>query len=123
MRTPQLMITIATLMILAFFSVRAVPTFSEEDTDITNLIQTADTPEDHMKMAEYYNEQAEQMNQMAQMHESMGEAYSKRSKPMTGMANHCAKLSKDSKESAAQYKAMAQEHEMMAHGMMNHDSQ
>jgi len=123
MRKPQLLITIAILMLLAFFSVRAVPAFSQEGSDITNLIQTTNTPEDHMKMANYYNMQAAQMDQMAKMHESMGEAYMKRSKPMTGMANHCAKLSKDSNESAAQYRVMAQEHEQMAHEMMNHDSQ
>ncbi|MAT38729.1 MAG: hypothetical protein CL946_03915 [Ectothiorhodospiraceae bacterium] len=122
MRKANFLTAIVIMSLLAFFMVRGIPTVGAESDDITTLIQTANTPEDHMKIAEYYNKQAEHMDQMAKMHESMGEAYSKRSKPMSGMANHCAKLSKDSKESAAQYEAMAQEHQQMAHEMMDHDS-
>ncbi|NIT14265.1 MAG: hypothetical protein GTN99_08525 [Candidatus Dadabacteria bacterium] len=110
------------MSLLAFFLVKGIPTVSAESDDITTLIQTANTPEDHMKIAEYYNKQAENMDQMVKMHESMGEAYSKRSKPMKGMTNHCAKLSTDSKKSAEQYREMAQEHEQMAHQMMDPDS-
>lgn len=123
MRSPKFLIAVAMICLLAFFTVKGVSTINAQENDIiTSLIQTAKTPEDHMKIAEYYNNQAEHMEQMANMHESMGEAYKKRSKPMSGMASHCAKLTKDSRESALQYKAMAEEHEKMAHEMMNQDS-
>lgn len=122
MRKPQFLIAVAFLSLLAFFTVKGIPTGSAGEDDITSLIQNANTPEDHMKIAEYYNTQAAHMEQMANMHESMGEAYQKRSKPMSGMPQHCAKLTKDSRESAAQYKAMAEEHEKMAHEMMNDGS-
>ncbi len=121
MRSSKFLIAVAVLSLLAFFTVKGVPTGSAGEDDITSLIQNAKTPEDHMKIAEYYNTQAEHMEKMANMHESMGEAYKKRSKPMSGMPQHCAKLTKDSRESAEQYKAMAEEHEKMAHGMMDHD--
>lgn len=122
MRKTNILIAVVVLSLIAFFMVNGIPMVSAESDDITTLIQTANTPEDHMKIAEYYNKQAEHMDQMAKMHESMGEAYSKRSKPMKGMTNHCAKLSTDSKKSAEQYTEMAQEHEQMAHEMMDHDS-
>ncbi len=122
MRKTNFLMAIVILSLLAFFLVKGIPTVSAESDDITTLIQTANTPEDHMKIAEYYNKQAENMDQMVKMHESMGEAYSKRSKPMKGMTNHCAKLSTDSKKSAEQYREMAQEHEQMAHQMMDPDS-
>lgn len=120
MRKTQLLITIVMFSMLAFLTVKSIPTVSADEDNITNIIQNAETPEDHMKIAEYYNLQAEQMEKIASKHESMGEAYKKRSKPMSGMTKHCAKLSKESKESAEQYRAMAKEHEEMAHGMMNH---
>ena len=123
MRKPKFLIAVAMLSLLVFFTVKGISTGSAEEDDITSLIQTAKTPEDHMKIAEYYNNQAEQMEKMASQHESMGEAYKKRSKPMSGMPSHCAKLSKESKESADQYRAMAEEHEKMAHEMMDHEHQ
>lgn len=122
MRKPEFLIAVAILSLLAFFTVKGIAPISAQEDDITSLIETADTPEDHMKIAEYYNGQAEKMEKMASQHESMGEAYKKRSKPMSGMSKHCAELSKESKESAEQYRAMAKEHEEMAHGMMDHDS-
>ena len=119
MRKPKFLIAISILSLLAFFTFKGIPTGASEEDDMTNLVETAETPEDHMKLAEYYNNQAEKMEKTASQHESMGEAYKKRSKQMPGMASHCAKLSKESKESAAQYRAMAEQHEKMAQEMMD----
>ena len=110
-----------TLLIISFSN--WVPASAAQEEEILVLIETADTPEDHIKIAEYYNGLAEQMEIMASQHESMGKAYKKRSKPMSGMSAHCANLSNEYKKSADQYRAMAKEHEDIAHGMMDHDSQ
>ena len=62
------------------------------------------------------------MEKKTALHESMGKAYQKRSKPMSGMPQHCAKLSRESSESVDQYKAMAAEHEKMAREMQEQKS-
>lgn len=117
-------------LILAFFVftmlinpfISGMSTNAAEEEDIMVLIVTAETPEEHIKVAEYYEVQAAQMEKMSKMHESMGESYAKRSKPMSGMTQHCSKLSNESMESAKQYKEMAEMHRDMAEGTDNHDS-
>lgn len=89
-----------------------IRTSAQEETDITVLIETADTPADHLKIAEYYEEQAVMMEKKATLHESMAKAY--QGGKMAGMATHCDKLAADSKASAEQFREMAAEHRKMA---------
>jgi hypothetical protein len=89
-----------------------IPTSAQEETDITVLIETADTPADHIKIAEYYEEQAVLMEKKTTLHESMAQAY--KGGKMTGMSTHCKNLAKESEASAEQYKAMAAEHRKAA---------
>lgn len=91
---------------------RQTLTNAQEEVDITVLIETADTPEDHLKIAEYYEEQAVMMEKKATLHASMAKAY--QGGKMTGMTTHCEKLAKDSTASAEQYREMAAEHRKMA---------
>ncbi len=109
---------VLTMLIVPFMS--GISTNAAEEVEIMVLIESAETPEDHIKIAEYYEVQAANMENMASQHESMGKAYEKISKPMSGMAIHCTKLSKESRESAEQYKAMAKMHREMAQWMDNH---
>ena len=122
MKNSMLLLAAFAVTMLVFSLYRGIPTGAQEEVDISVLIETADTPEDHLKIAEYYEEQAVNMEKKATLHESMGKAYEKRSKPMSGMPRHCAKLSKESSESAEQYKAMAAEHEKMAREMQGQKS-
>lgn len=123
MRNLHLILTVLVItMLIVPFTSGISTNAAEEEEDILVLIVTAETPEEHIKVAEYYEVQANQMEKMSKMHESMGESYAKRSKPMSGMTQHCSKLSNESMESAEQYRAMAKEHEKMAHELMNHDS-
>ena len=122
MKNLHLILTAVVLTILIVPFMSGISTNAAEEVDIMVLIESAETPEDHIKIAEYYEAQATQMEKMSSWHETMGKTYERRSKPMSGMAIHCSMLSKESKESAEQYRAMAKEHESMAHEMMNHDS-
>mgnify|MGYP001486945487 CR=1 FL=1 len=117
MKKSMLLLSAFTVTMLVFSFYRGIPTSAQEEVEISVLIETANTPEDHMKIAEYYEEQAVKMEKEATLHESMGKAYQKRSKPMSGMPQHCARLKRESRESADQYRAMAEEHEKMAREM------
>jgi hypothetical protein len=112
MKKSMLLLTAFAVTMLVFSLNREIPTSAQEEVDITVLIETADTPEDHLKIAEYYEEQAVMMEKKATLHESMAEAY--QGGKMAGMPTHCEKLAKDSKASAEQYRAMAAEHKKMA---------
>ena len=122
MKNLHLVLTVFVLSMLVVPLMSGLSTNAAEEEEIIVLIETAESPEDHIKIAEYYEAQAAQMEKRSKMHETMGKTYEKRSKPMSGMAIHCSKLSQESNESAEQYRAMAKEHEKMAHEMMNHDS-
>ena len=75
MKKSMLLLTAFAVTLLVFSLNREIPTSAEEEVDITVLIETADTPEDHLKIAEYYEEQAVMMEKKATLHESMAKAY------------------------------------------------
>jgi hypothetical protein len=100
------------------FSAYTQNVLSEED-DIISLIESANTPEDHLKIADYYDTQAAKMETEAKRHDSMAKAYEKRSKPLKAMVNHCVNISKELRESAEQHNAMSLEHRTMAQEMNN----
>ncbi|MEW6145943.1 MAG: hypothetical protein AB1598_13085 [Thermodesulfobacteriota bacterium] len=112
MKKSMLILAAFTMAVLVFSLSRGIPASTEEEVDITVLIETADTPEDHIKIAEYYEEQAVLMEKKATLHDSMAEAYE--GGKMAGMSTHCVKLAADSKASAEQYREMAAEHKKMA---------
>ena len=97
---------------------------SEEEIDI--LIETAKTPEDHMKIAGFYEKEAAKMEEKGYTHASMADAYETRLKPLTEdfqqdqkrmytkLAIHCSDLSKSYREAAQEYRIMAMVHRKMA---------
>lgn len=122
MKNLHLVLTVFVLSMLVVPLMSGLSTNAAEEEEIIVLIETAESPEDHIKIAEYYEVQAAQMEKMSKMHETMGETYAKRSKPMSGMAQHCSKLSDKNGESAESYKAMAKHHRDMAQDTEDHDS-
>jgi hypothetical protein len=112
MKKSILLLVAFTVALLVFSLNRQITTRAQEEVDITVLIETADTPEDHLKIAEYYEEQAVLMEKKATLHESMAKAYE--GGKMSGMSTHCKNLAKESEASAEQYKAMAAGHRKMA---------
>ncbi|MAT38207.1 MAG: hypothetical protein CL946_01245 [Ectothiorhodospiraceae bacterium] len=121
MKKSMLILAALALTLLAFSLNREIPTSAQEEVDITVLIETADTPEDHLKIAEYYEEQAVMMEKKATLHASMAKAY--QGGKMAGMSTHCKNLAKESEASAEQYRTMAAEHKKMAQQKQGQDSQ
>lgn len=105
-------VLIGILMVLPFMT--GAPGNASEEEEIQKLIETAATPEDHTKIAEYYEKQAGEAERKASFHASMAEAYKNRGKPLPGLAKHCENLAEKYTEAAEEYKAMATEHMMMA---------
>jgi hypothetical protein len=122
MKKSMLFLAALTLALLVLSYNRQAQTSATEEENITTMIATAKTPEDHMKIAQYYEDQATMMEKTAALHESMAKAYMQRGK-MPGMSSHCEKLVKESKASAAQYKDMAEAHKKMAQQMQSRNSQ
>lgn len=120
MKKSMLLLAALTIALLTFYLDRQVSTSAEEEMDIIMLIKTADTPEDHLKIAEYYEGQAVEMEKKATLHESMAQAY--KGTKMIGMSTHCEKLAKEFTASAAEYKAMAAEHRKMAQQTQSQNS-
>ncbi len=114
---------LATALILTFvffsFIIEISGRTSEKE-EIQKLIETAKTPEDHMKITEYYEKEASKMEVHAYSHASMAESYMNRGKPLPGLAKHCENLAKEYKEAAKEYKAMAAEHKKIAEEMQRH---
>jgi hypothetical protein len=115
-RSLILVIGLTATFLLSYFII-GVPGKASEEEEINKLIQTATTPEDHMKIADYYQKQAEKMEVSAHSHASMAASYENRGKPLPGLAKHCSNLSKDYEKAAKEYRAMAMEHKKMAEEM------
>jgi hypothetical protein len=76
MRTKILPMVIALIVSVVIFSViKEISSVASEEEEINKLIQTATTPEDHMKIADYYQKQAEKMKDQASIHVTMGKMY------------------------------------------------
>lgn len=82
------------------------------------LIATAKTAKDHLKLARYFNQQAEQYEAEARDHVEMEEAYRKNPLPKNlggvGPIAHCEFLIKSNREMAKAAREMAAAHEEMA---------
>ena len=82
------------------------------------LIATAKTAKDHLKLARYFNEEAVQYEVEAKTHEEMEAAY--RANPLpknlggSGPIYHCELLIKSNREMASAAREMAAAHEGMA---------
>ena len=85
------------------------------------MIETAKTPADHMKLANYYRLEADKLKAEVKDHEEMAAAYDKNPaghpvpKGQT-LGAHCRNLVKDISDEAKHANEMATMHEEMAKG-------
>lgn len=114
--TPLLFIMIFPLLSVL---VSALTTTASEEVEIIALIETANSPEDHIKIAEFYEKQAENMEKKANKHTVMGNAYKNRSKPWPSMVKNCANLANKYRAIAEEYNALEVEHRKMAEQLQN----
>jgi hypothetical protein len=96
----------------------AKPTVDLTKKEVKNLIVTAKTPDDHLKLAHYYNQRAEVLLVKSKEHEEMAEA--SRNNRMAGSkffpmtVGHCESSAKSYRQDAEKLKVIAAEHRAMA---------
>jgi hypothetical protein len=81
------------------------------------LIESAKTPADHMKIAEFYRAKASSLESEAAEHDEMIASYKKNTaqyNPKFNMVGHCQTWAKLNREAAAEATKMAIAHEDMA---------
>lgn len=87
---------------------------------VQQLIANAKEPQDHLRIAKYYKDEAAKFEEDAKDHEAMRESYRKAQPAPHNMASptqtvaHCDVLIKDLREAAEQDNQLAAEHEQMA---------
>jgi hypothetical protein len=90
---------------------------------VKTLVASAKTPEDHMRLAAYFNQEADRMEADAKGHEELAGVY--RQNPSTFVskgggpgifrtAEHCDSAAKSLREAAKSLRDLAAEHEQMA---------
>ena len=117
---------------LALFVAAALPSWASDPHQMKNgptltakeakaLIATATTAKDHLKLAQYFSQQADRYEAEAKDHDEMIEAYRKNSAPRAvkapggvGTIEHCEFLAKSGREMAKALREMAAAHEEMA---------
>ena len=102
------------LPVLLFSFIREVSGLTSEEEEIIILIQTATSPEDHRKIADYFDRQAKMDEERARFYASMADSYANRDKPLLGLAKYYSDQSKKYMEMAQGYKNLAVEHRKMA---------
>lgn len=119
-------VTALTLMTAALFFGSFSPMSAAEEVQLSkkqvkDLVSTAKTPEDHLKLAAYFNQEADRLEAEAKDHKELANAY--RGRPattgakgtMTGRtAEHCEYFAKSANEAAKADRELAAEHEKMA---------
>lgn len=113
-------VLLALLTFVRTFSVTAgsKPTLTKKE--LKALIASAKTKDDHQKLVDYYNAEAQRLQAEAADHEEMAEAYKKNPMPMTGKypgnfrEGHCHEMARGFREAATQAKELAAMHEDMA---------
>jgi len=86
---------------------------------LNSLIETAKTPADHSRIAQYYKAEAQDYLAQSNQHEQMAAEYKKNpatssAKFSTGTVNHCEYQAQRLKEKAVKLEELAQVHEQLA---------
>jgi hypothetical protein len=106
-----------TVPLLLFSFIRNVSGVDYEQYEIDKLIITATTPQDHLRISDYYDEEAKKDEEKARFYASIADSYTNRDKPLLGLAKYYTDLSNKYAELAQGYKNLAIEHKNMAQEM------
>jgi len=100
-------------------SAESKPTLTKKELKV--LLKTAKTSSEHLKIAEYYRQEAQQFSDKAKYHEEMGAQYAKNPIPNeskfpanTFGTGHCRKFVADYQAKAKHAEDLAAQHEEMA---------
>jgi hypothetical protein len=79
-----------------------------------SLIVSANTPQDHHKLACYFRAEAREEADKAKYHEEMGQLYAGSSNEKHDMVDHCKEFAEEARKAADSDNQLADEHEKMA---------
>lgn len=89
--------------------------------EVKALVANAKTPEDHMKLAKHFQQQADRLEAEAKEHDELAQEYRKNPSamamkmPMSGRsAEHCEYFARSAREAAKAARELAASHEQMA---------
>lgn len=97
----------------ALLMVSAVPTFAA-DADLSSQITAAKTAADHEALAAVYDKQAADADATAAAHDKMAASYKGLGKVGQMHETHCAAIAKRERETAKDWKALAEAHRAQA---------
>ncbi len=113
----------AVVTLVTFSSTFAVAETTISKKEVKALIKNAKTPSDHLRIAEYYRQEAARLNQEAKHHAEMAVLY-KQNPPNAALeakhgsavegASHCNRWAELSRKEAEEAKALATLHQNMA---------
>ena len=119
MRTTIIVMVAGMLSMMTSFAADAAKPMSKKE--VAMLIEKANTPADHMKLAKYYNQQADKFEMEAKEHAEMGEMYKKRPSA-TGLKTamspdttvHCEYIAESLRNASKKARELSAEHAKMA---------
>ncbi len=89
--------------------------------EVKSLIKSASSPEDHLKLAEYFKQEAAEEAAVAKFHEEMAEIYEPTPVPskfkppsVAEMKGHCREFARNARKASATATKMAADHERLA---------
>jgi hypothetical protein len=109
------------LVLLSIFGVSFVAAEEKHEHKLTAkeakaLVANAKTPEDHLKIAAFYRNEAQKQEEKAKYHDEMAELYKNHPTGKVGaeMQGHCKLFADAARKAAESDKQLAAEHERMA---------
>jgi hypothetical protein len=104
---------------LVLLAVLALGCATAPGPSIEEMVRSAESPSDHMRIAEHYRRAAAEAREDAAEHERLAEVYGGPHRWGAAFAalarEHCNDLSASSYQRAAHYDQLASEHERLAH--------
>lgn len=120
--TSVALIAVAAALLVTVQDVRAAQPKHLSKKEVVALITNAKSPEDHLRLAQYYKAEADRFEVEAKEHDEMAAAYRKGSTWQASAAKgpmrpdtpgHCEYFAKSLREAANAAREMAAEHEQM----------
>ncbi len=111
-------LTFLVLLAAGYTAAGQRPSLSKKE--VKALIASANTKEDHLKLADYYKAEAERLEAEAKDHDEMAEMYKKNPTPMAVKhpeaigEGHCHEIARRYRESAAKTRELAAMHDQLA---------
>jgi hypothetical protein len=134
MRIQTSALVVAAVLSFAAFSVKAQDQAIEKShklspSEVKTLIKNASMPEDHLRLAEYFRQEADEEATAAKLHNEMAETYASRPLPsglpsadtptVAEMKSHCREFASNAGRASAIAARMAADHEKLARLMQS----